>query len=96
MKHTLGPWHTIQRNGSLWVYCEDHKDESNPTIADINIMDPNSEANANLIVAAPEMLEALKIAQLLLEELSVEQGFTSQQDDDYKLIKSVINKAEGK
>jgi hypothetical protein len=69
MKHTPGPWRyiicdTIQRGRCFWFYRE----KSNKPIAhidtwelDTDIMRPfkEHEANAHLIAAAPDMLEAL-------------------------------------
>jgi hypothetical protein len=66
--HTPGPWFaTIQENDTIYIHdaitdraasfgtiAEIGRDTNYPAIAKID------EANANLIAAAPEMLEALK------------------------------------
>ena len=57
MKHTPGPW---QQNGSH-IYGPDPKRYG---IAQLMYADPlESDANARLIAAAPELLEALKRAR---------------------------------
>jgi hypothetical protein len=65
--HTSAPW-IAQRNVAFWeVVPENRIDESSPyTIADVCASAPSypdgglQEANARLIAAAPELLEALK------------------------------------
>lgn len=60
-KHTRGPWHTnkpIESNGYVWV---DPIDGVCGEIATAwpTTTDGEAEANARLIAAAPELLEAL-------------------------------------
>jgi len=57
MKHTPGPWETSSNaSGELDICCPDAGD----MIADLSGCD-NADANARLIAAAPELLEALRI-----------------------------------
>ena len=71
LKHTRAPWHVdhdAKRTmvGSLFIQV---KDEHNVDISDIYLggnSDMN-EANARLIAAAPELLDALMQATLLLK-----------------------------
>jgi hypothetical protein len=66
-KHTPGPWH--YRRGDEWSHSVVTHHGTLPdgsqncwTVADINKMrEPEHEANARLIAAAPELLEALKM-----------------------------------
>jgi hypothetical protein len=66
IKHTPGPWH--YRRGDEWSHSVVTHHGTLPdgsqncwTVADINKMrEPEHEANARLIAAAPELLEALK------------------------------------
>lgn len=58
MTHTPGPWRVIEKVG-FSVYPED----SPVYIAFMNNARSNCEVNANLMAAAPEMLEALEDVQ---------------------------------
>lgn len=84
-KHTAGPWHIGVRQPSSDKFIYGSKGEE---VADCdrktNFPDENL-ANARLIAAAPELLEACKNALI-------------DPDDDHarKMIESAIAKAEGK
>lgn len=72
MKHTKGPWEyynpTATTPDRLWI---EHP-ESGESIADVlrlGVGDKQAEANANLIAAAPEMLEALELSLRHINEL---------------------------
>ena len=91
-KHTPGPWSVTWCNDGWCVearpcgICETHiyGDAGSPSM-------PEREANARLIAAAPELLEAAKQAL----QVFVDQGW----DDDLsaaKSLKAAIAKAEGK
>jgi len=84
-KHTPGPWYAVGR----WVEHENEK------IADICNCDPESmgqghlnrsddeiRANARLIAAAPDMLNALEMLARVY-------------DDPYDLVKTAIAQAKG-
>ncbi len=88
-KHTPGPWNnagfyneadmercyiTSKGKGIAWLYGDN---------------DETIEANANLIAAAPELLEALKLAYQLLED-----GYSDFQD--LAIMEKAIGKAEGR
>jgi hypothetical protein len=67
-EHTPGPW-LAARNQSYWEIIPKNKRENDPfAIGDVCPSDPENpdsglqEANARLIAAAPEMLEALEAA----------------------------------
>ena len=64
--HTPGPW-LIQQGGDEWVdgivTLHGHNEDGTPmywTVASYNRRRDEAEANARLITAAPEMLEALE------------------------------------
>jgi hypothetical protein len=67
MRHTPGPWH--YRRGDEWSHSVVTHHGTLPdgsqncwTVADINKMrEPAHEANARLIAAAPDLLEALRV-----------------------------------
>ena len=76
--HTKGPWHTGQGNGEGSIFCECGRMrlESGGTthypVCHISRGWDEGEdaANASLIAAAPEMLQALKNAREWLDELA--------------------------
>ena len=76
-KHTPGPWEYL---GHAWVQTAD--DKKTP-IANFNFF-AATEANARLIAAAPELLEACKVALGII-------GFGAEHDQ----ISAAIAKAEG-
>ena len=56
--HTPGPWRTSWSYAGCWlVYCSDDPKASSHTH-----FSPEREADARLIAAAPDLLEALQIA----------------------------------
>lgn len=72
--HTPGPWGVIERNEHFLVIqdLEPKKGKGRvrlPT-ATVAACHVNAEANARLICAAPQMLEALKVAQASLAMLT--------------------------
>lgn len=87
-KHTKGPW---QVHLDTIVVGNLRPDPEDPAY-DIwdDIVDANSEADAHLIAAAPELLEKLNMALGYIENTSgVNEEFTD-------MLKKTIAKAEGK
>lgn len=74
VKHTPGPWNIINDDRSFIISA---KDNSYDIAIVRNIGKENNESNANLIAAAPELLEELqdahKIIRHALELMTVEQ-----------------------
>ena len=79
-KHTPGPWTKVDHNWSQTSIVT-----RNRTICRLDITDEateeteqalagEAEANANLIAAAPQMLEALEELEPFLQWLVIEQG----------------------
>lgn len=70
MKHTPGPWHLQDNNGAhVIVRGKPEPGLSNgELIAKVWLKDTDfNEADAQLIVTAPEMLSTLKMAERLIE-----------------------------
>ena len=87
-KHTPGPWqvefgHTQQLSGS--VYWQVH-DGSDAIACNQFCWAGNAEANARLIAAAPDLLDALMSADGLLRQLG----------HSLPNVKDAIAKAEGR
>ncbi len=78
--HTPGPWVAMQNEsqGVSFIYPKRSSDDCICTVS--------NEANARLIAAAPEMLEALKIAR---DQIETSTGKTA------SYLNSVIAKATG-
>lgn len=85
-KHTPGPWEVSKDEGDVVVVSEDL-----PFIATVHTsaLKGTQKANARLIAAAPELLEALKHAEKWME------GWASA-DPYIGYIRAAIAKAEGK
>ena len=87
-KHTPGPWkarYAPDRAPPVETWCIDWS-EDHEEIAEI----VHGEANARLIAAAPELLEALKA---IVDEQDARQGYASVQS--YDAARAAIAKATG-
>ena len=83
VKHTRGPWYATTRQGSWdWLVAQSETIEICQMFHDGTEMNETGEANAKLVAAAPDMLEALLSA------------ITA--NPDWELITSAIAKAEGR
>jgi hypothetical protein len=101
MTHTPGPWRIYRNkhNGTFLLSGGDKsKNQCFPVLhasdsTNTEYMSNPSPANANLIAAAPDMLEALKstLAELCFLRDEIGSGL----DDQILLIKAAIAKAEG-
>ena len=97
-KHTAGPWHrnvssisAKMPNGTTVIICR--------CTPEVGL--PERDANARLIMAAPDLLAACKriirAAQLSLAGLTKEeQPYAEITDSDIDVIEAAIDKAEGK
>ena len=81
-KHTPAPWRTVTDGISHWV-------EIGGKI--VMVTKDNAEANATLIAAAPELLDACIAAEDLLREL--ETG--GAENPELQLLQKAIAKAKG-
>jgi hypothetical protein len=61
-QHTPGPWKAISPHPGQWAICKEshQKHLESWTVAYVRDFQKQDEANARLIAAAPELLEALK------------------------------------
>lgn len=106
-KHTPGPWRTELGDRAAYHIHErrlilpPHGSESGAPIAKMNEgFDGVSEANARLIAAAPEMLEALKAANAAINPSDIHGISLCSWNDRLKAatvtICAAIAKAEGR
>jgi hypothetical protein len=88
--HTLGPWEVVNtKQGKSFI-----KPINNAVyVAEVNTENKSHEANAHLIVAAPELLEACKLA---FERLTDNDAMKIIGYDLVNVISKAISKAEGK
>lgn len=98
MKHTKGTWQTfgVKKDGKN-VHVIAHE-ETGATIAITGAWDEKyyaeeEKANATLISAAPELLEALKLCTRVLRDEKVDDGY---RNTALTSAFSAISKAEGK
>ena len=92
--HTSGPWHNLPSyDGSRWIQGPSTDATEFRSIANIATWDiaERQHANANLIAAAPEMLEALELAEATIERLNRNNSANGTLD----VIRSAIAKAHG-
>jgi hypothetical protein len=97
-KHTPGPWKTWPsiHSGRTYVVLNTYKDGDRGYIATAI-----TEEDAQLIAAAPELLEALKAAMAFIESHVADPDITDEMCDKYAALQklnpdAVINKAEGR
>ena len=93
VKHTAGPW-SLDRDG--WIISE--KADFAICLIDasreVEAYDPEDAANARLIAAAPDLLEALKYAH---DHLAVTHyDIDGQPDEIMQRINAALDKAEGR
>ena len=102
-RHTSGPWQvvtgedwdgaTVQTQGGRIVACCDGCDIPGAT------KEPTTEeakANARLIAAAPEMLDALKTLHACHRAFSGSDDWTTLDDEARAEVEAIIAKAEGR
>jgi len=98
MKHTPGPWkadnHIIGDGWRVFVPRHDEADQHD-AIADVETWqsDTETEANARLIAAAPDLLDALKN---VLDELHKHHKMNVKKDYSLMVADSVARKAIAK
>ena len=90
-KHTPGPWHLEEREyaGVMWdAIVRNHENDPVASVGMAGYTKATGQANARLIAAAPEMLEALKATVVNVDTLR----FTLPSIDR---VLAAIAKAEG-
>ena len=97
LKHTPGPWSIRQE--SVWSVGTDHE----MTALVYGCTDTEEEANARLIAAAPDLLEALKLAQSAVADFHSGMNTTRPSEETRERnerilgsIRAAIAKAEGR
>ena len=99
LKHTPGPWYPVH-NGYYWdiklgpeKYAQGVGDTGSSKYIHISddVIEDHGEANARLMAAAPELLEALKRER---EELNY--SFSTTQPQRIKEIDALLDKVEGR
>lgn len=104
-KHTPGPWHTGAGNGEGSIFCKEGRlrlTDRGTTLYSIchvthGYDQAEDDANASLIAAAPELLEACRAALPRLMVLADSKLFGEAADiAACILLRSVIAKAEGR
>jgi hypothetical protein len=95
-KHTPGPWQVGDELEGLWVYTDPNQNVICDVVGrnDPHIMTDEDYANAHLIAAAPEMLDALSVARVALK-LRIKKDATDGELSALLLIEDVISKAKG-
>lgn len=107
-KHTPGPW-TIERKHEMMpgevVKLDDPRGVKRCPIATVNGLGPEAVSNANLLAAAPDLLDALKDLDASWSEDLPEGPDTPERNgvriwprhaELWRRIRSIIAKAEGK
>jgi hypothetical protein len=84
MEHTKGPWKcalaVVENSPSVWVVTESSWGSENIAVS-------TNEANARLISAAPDLLEACK---------RIRDNAMADDPNDWKMLDAAIAKAEGR
>jgi hypothetical protein len=85
-KHTSGPWYAEDEfNGNFYYVMGDGG----------IIAEASGDANARLIAAAPDLLEALKLALATIERMAVQYGPFSSTSGTQDVGRAAIRKATG-
>lgn len=92
MKHTPGPWHRNIKPASKYNTVFAGRNQHIAHLHVYGLSDDELEANCNLIAAAPELLKALKLADVLYSKDLSRQD----RNDCIDEIRKAIAKAEGK
>lgn len=94
MQHTKGPWNSVQMGVNRFYYSIETYEEGKPIAETATIVkNENTEANARLIAAAPDLLQALEDAVGYLELETDLYGFNRHQEAIDK-AKAVLTKAK--
>jgi hypothetical protein len=79
-KHTPAPWSTERPYGEPGLFvCRSDRAATNPLICRVREGTKESEANARLIAAAPDMLYALQAIETWTSSLPPMEGMTEQE-----------------
>ena len=87
-KHTTGPW-TANESGLIGAGPQFLHIAQTVTTG----MGHAAAANARVLAAAPEMLQALQIALLAMERATMQMGLDPEMDTECSIVRAAINKA---
>lgn len=102
IKHTPGPWQiTHLRRGIEQInmfriggpVTHEHNEYCSAIFQSYDEHDEHNDANAKLISAAPELLEALQLAEATINRLAVQHGPFNSSQGTLDVIKAAITKA---
>ncbi|UMO76060.1 hypothetical protein [Planktothrix phage Pra-JY27] len=94
--HTRGPWRAVKPGPGVasppafWIT------DGTRRIADVRDQGPETRANADVIGAAADMLDALHNARLVLRSMRGEPSFTAADEKVLQKVEAAIAKAEGR
>jgi hypothetical protein len=91
-KHTAGPWRAYESSDDGWFNIEAESDGSDV----VGCEGCANEANARLIAAAPELLEALEEAETYLVERGIDIRGVTGRTVILPKMRAAIAKATGK
>lgn len=98
-KHTPGPWHynsSVDTDSDRWLACvstmPDSGQDASPVIFAFDEEYKPSEADASLIVAAPDLLAACEAALAWRKA----QGIMAEEPAWCRVVRAAIAKAEGR
>ena len=100
MSHTPGPWETRKKSIKdpwVWYVEAPHVDSVWP-VAEVCGRAEGNEANARLIAAAPELLDAAKLSVLMFKR-QAHADIEQHGDDEHEAwsaLEKAIDKAEGR
>jgi hypothetical protein len=94
MKHTPGPWNVRKTATTIRIVGPNIRAVNNKTVANVRLRD-GSYHDARLIAAAPELLEALKLANEMLNHLYKKTNDDAPDNVDHGKVRLAIAKAEG-
>lgn len=86
-QHTNGPWSYKEQ----WGYYKIHSEDEGVSV--VHGIDSKSEANANLIATAPELLSALKEMMAVFQD---HEQYDEESAEVVSIARAAIAKAEGK
>jgi hypothetical protein len=94
--HIPGPWHVEQNEDGLVIHSDDGTEICEVTGQTFDeYAEEETEANAKLIAAAPELLDALKMAECVIENYKDELDEADEDVPALAEIRAAIAKATG-
>ena len=92
-KHTSAPWGIGQNAMGHWMITAEESEHHRGYVAVLATTNTQSETNARLIAAAPQMLEVLEMADELIDQLIIDN--TDNYVEERAKIRAAIKAAKG-